>query len=160
MPTTVQVAADPVEVVPEMSKEKYLGRVVCIGEYHKAELSSRLTSAWRCFAKFKDVLCSRSYPLRSRLRLFEAVVTPTALYGSECWTLGAVDRNRLRVAWRKMARKIFRVTRGAEESWVEYIKRATIWVESACAEWGFQNLAIAQASRKFTFATKVSSADS
>ena len=130
-----------------------------MASFHESEFSNRVNAAWRCFAKFKDILCSRSYPLQSRLKLFNAVVTPTALYACECWTMTSSLCNRLRTAWRKMVRKIFRVTRGELESWVDYIKRATEHVESKCALWGYESWEVMQAARKAKFRDAVSHDD-
>ena len=114
-----------------------------------------MNSAWKAFAKIKQILRSRSYPLRSRLKLFEAVVTPTALYGCESWTLNVSVGDKLKVTWRRMIRQIFQIPRNGDESWVEYIKRATARVESQCAELGFHNWATMQPSRKIKFSEKV-----
>eukprot|EP00959_Pyramimonas_sp_CCMP1952_P366511 7676261-Pyramimonas_sp.AAC.1 len=67
-----------VEIIPVTKSEKYLGRLVCLGDYHGTELSHRMAAAWGPFARIKHVLCSRGYPPPARLRLFDAVVTPTA----------------------------------------------------------------------------------
>ena len=44
--------------------------------------------------------------MNSRLRLFHVVITPTGLYGSECWTLSKQLESILRTAQRKMLRMI------------------------------------------------------
>ena len=45
--------------------------------------------------------------LKDKLRLFEAVVTPTILYGAAAWTLTEDMEMLLRTARRKMMRLIF-----------------------------------------------------
>ena len=101
LPERVLVAGAGVDVVPAAGTDRYMGWQLCMGSFHETEFSSSVNAAWRCFAQFKDILCSRSYPLRSRLRLFHAVVTPTALYACECWTMTSNSSARLRTAWRK-----------------------------------------------------------
>ena len=155
LPACINIEGADVDIVPPATYEKYLGRHLYMGSYHESELSNRMNGAWRCFAKFKDVLCSRSYPLRSRLQLFDAVVTPTAMYGCECWTLNVHSRRMLRTTWRKMVRNIFRTPRGDEETWVDYVRRATAHAEARCADWGFRNWAITQPKRKENFAARV-----
>ncbi len=48
---------------------------------------------------------------RDRLRLFDAVVTPTLLYGCEAWTLRIDQPRRLQVLQRKMLRMVLNARR-------------------------------------------------
>ena len=50
----------------------------------------------------ENELCSRHYPLKDRLRLFSAVITPTALFGSKAWVLNAERERKLRSTQRRM----------------------------------------------------------
>ena len=59
----------------------------------------------------KKELCGRHYSLDDRMRLFNAVVTPTILYGSASWTMTQSREERLRTTQKKMLRKIW----GAQE---------------------------------------------
>ena len=51
-------------------------------------------------------LTGKHYSLNSRLKLFDAVITPTVLYGSECWTTTKHLEDILRTTQRKMLRII------------------------------------------------------
>ena len=102
----------------------------------------------------KAQLCSKDFCLVDRLKLCNAVVTSTALYGSETWCLTVAQECKLQVAQRRMLRWMVGVTRkrvceeevklegltsseseperdedveAAEvlEPWVDWIKRAT-----------------------------------
>ena len=53
----------------------------------------------------KKELCDKTYSLHSRLRLFQATVGATVLYGSSAWTLTAERAHLLRTTQRKMLRK-------------------------------------------------------
>ena len=75
------------------------------------ELEHRITRAWAKFGAFKGELCDKRYCLVHRLKLFNAVVTPTVLYGSECWTMTAARAQKLKVAQRKMLRKMLGTAR-------------------------------------------------
>ena len=55
--------------------------------FHMLELSNRLASAWAAFFNFKDALCDTYLPVEKRVKLFEAVVVPCALYGCGAWTV-------------------------------------------------------------------------
>ena len=56
--------------------------------------------------QYKSELTQKHYSLSDRLRLFEAVVTPTVLYGSEAWTMTAEMFKLLRTTQRRMLRMV------------------------------------------------------
>ena len=91
-------------VVAHGESTDYLGRTVCFANFHVAEIKRRLTKGWAVFAKYNDELCGKHYPLRARLRLFHACVTPTVLYGSGAWTMTAEREHLLSTVFRKMLR--------------------------------------------------------
>jgi hypothetical protein len=82
----------------------YLGRKVCLGDMHKAEIENRITRAWGKFMSLKRELCSKHYPLKDRLRYFQATVTATLLYGSGSWTMDATLEAKIRSTQRRMLR--------------------------------------------------------
>ena len=117
----------------------YLGRYVTCNDFHDSEIQNRMTKAWAAFAKNKAELCGRHYPLRARLRLFEATVTATALYGSGTWTMTTDREKLLTTTCRRMLRKMLGTPRRQlqttsgnleEETWVDWIVRATSAAES------------------------------
>ena len=74
--------------------------------------------------------------------MFNAVVTPSVLYGSGSWAMTLEREARLRTAQRRMSRKIFGGGRKAardeeeagekiEETWIEWVKRTTREAEGA-----------------------------
>ena len=54
----------------------------------------------------KQELTGKHYSLNSRLKLFNAVIMPTVLYGSKCWTFSKQLESILRTTQRKMLRMI------------------------------------------------------
>jgi hypothetical protein len=90
-------------------------------------------------------LTDKYYSLFQRLRLFDAVVTPTMLYGSGSWVMSTVRAQKIRTTQRKMLRAILgkgrRVKEASEDSseamteeledgeelenWVQWIRRVT-----------------------------------
>ena len=95
-----------IEVLPRDSSIKYLGRQINFGTLHEDELGFRLRAGWAKFAQHKQELISRHYSLNDRLRLFESIITPTVLYGSECWTMTKVMERALQRTQRRMLRMI------------------------------------------------------
>ena len=63
------------------------------------------------FSKNKKELTDRRYQLKDRLRLFDAVVTPSLLYGCETWALKVDQERRLKVTQRKMLRMVLNAKR-------------------------------------------------
>jgi len=102
----VRVGDMKVEVLPRNGKIKYLGRQITFENGTVVELSNRIKAAWAKFMQYKTELTKKHYSLSDRLRLFEAVVTPTVLYGSEAWTMTAEMSKLLRTTQRRMLRMI------------------------------------------------------
>ena len=76
-------------------------------------------------------MTQKAIPLRLRLKLFHAVVTPTLLYGCSAWVLKAEQEQRIRRTQMRMMRMIMgrsrhRAQDGQDvESWVDWLKRVT-----------------------------------
>ena len=98
------VNGEGIEILAAGDPTMYLGRSLSLIDTQAAELENRISSAWRAFMRRKNELCNKGYPLRSRLRLFEATVTKAALYGSETWVPTAEMARRLSTTQRKMLR--------------------------------------------------------
>ena len=75
-----------IEIIPMQSSIKYLGCHISFGEMQDMELRQRIRGGWAKFMEHKQELTGKHYSLNSRLKLFDAVITPTVLYGAECWT--------------------------------------------------------------------------
>ena len=71
----------------------YLGRQLTFDNFHYAEIKSRISKGWAC---------NRHHLPKSRLKLFDAVVSATMLYGSGAWTKTVEREHLLQVARRRM----------------------------------------------------------
>ena len=151
------------EVLPHGSGTAYLGRFLCFDEFHDAEISCRLDKGRSGFGKLRHVLCDKHYSLASRLKLFDAVVTSTVLYGSGCWTMTSGREQRLQSERRRMLRKIVATPRlvlgqpGGEEiePWVDRVVRATHKAETVYEKAGFKSWVVLQQSRKVALREKI-----
>ena len=83
---------------------EYLGRKHSFKDLHETELDHRISKTWDKFMMMKGELCSKHYRLQDRLRLFQATVSATVLYGSGSWTLTARLEEQLRTTQRRMLR--------------------------------------------------------
>ena len=75
------------------------------------EVRNRIRAAWAKFYKYRQELTSRNYMLEHRLRLFDAVVTPTMSYASGTWTPTKEHERMLQSTQRKMFRLIIKTKR-------------------------------------------------
>eukprot|EP00973_Karenia_brevis_P003799 524533-Karenia_brevis.AAC.1 len=102
----VETSGGRVHILTAAEGTDYLGRRLCLTDFHDTELAARLDKAWRKFHSLKSELCSKHITMRDRVRLFEAAVTSTLLYGSGSWTMTADREKRLKTTQRRMLRRM------------------------------------------------------
>ena len=105
------VKGQKVEILPSSGSTMYLGRLLSMESPHDTELGNRIRKAWAKCMTWKKELCGKSYPLKDRLRLFNATVTPTVLYGCGCWAMTDARERKLRTTQRRMLRWIVGIGR-------------------------------------------------
>ena len=103
---TVDVHGMSVNILPIDGAVKYLGLKFSFYEYQGTELKNRIRAGWAKFMLNKQELTSKSYSLNDRLRLFDAVVSPTVLYAAGAWNLTKDQERLLQKTQRKMLRMI------------------------------------------------------
>jgi hypothetical protein len=130
----VQVLDMQIEILPYSSSVKYLGRKITFDKCHAAEVDHRIACAWRKFMSLKEELTGKQYSLNKRMKLFDATVTATMLYGSAAWALTKELESKIRRTQRKMLRMMMRSNRKivsddeshpSLEPWVDWVKRVT-----------------------------------
>ena len=100
-----------VEILGIGESTAYSGRQLALVDFHDVELQNRINRGWAKFNSLKSELTCQHYPLKDRLRLFEACVTPSVLYSCGTWTMNAERERLVRTAQQRMLRKIVRVGR-------------------------------------------------
>ena len=130
-----QVMDMRIEILYYSSSAKYLERKISFDACHAAEIENRIACAWKRFMTLRDELTSKRYSLNKRMKLFDATVTATMLYGSAAWTLTKELESKIRRTQRKMLRMMMmrsgrRVVERSEagvtlEPWVDWIRRVT-----------------------------------
>jgi hypothetical protein len=178
VPGVVKVAGLDIEVLADDRSTMYLGRALNLQKVQDIEIQHRLSRAWAKFAVYRKELIDKSYPLKSRLKLFNAVVTPTALYACGSWTMTYGRENLLKTTQRKMLRKIlgsqrqttkpqssssedFEVQSDDEqadetlESWIDWIRRVTFESEKHFVQIGGRDWVEEQRRRKWHWAGHV-----
>lgn len=129
----VDVTENFVEIIDAGSYHKYLGRHIS-GEFafrQITEINHRIQVGWYKFGQHKHVLCNRNIGIHLRLKLFDAVVTPTILYGLVALPLSSTSLQKIEVVQRKMLRKIVGWVRLQGESWEATMHRMKDRVEDA-----------------------------
>ena len=76
---------------------KYLGSQVVKIELVETEVKSRVKEGCKVLGVLKSVMSCRTFGMEAKIRLFEGVVVPAALYGAETWGVRAEKRRRLNV---------------------------------------------------------------
>ena len=86
----------------------YLGSIITEDNRCLMEVKRRIALAKQAFMNKKNILTSKHMNIEVRKSFAKSFVWNTLLYGSESWTMGKVERNRLESAemwiWRKMTR--------------------------------------------------------
>ena len=121
------------EILRATDSRKYLGCLLSgdLKQRGRANLRHRLRCAWAKFGKIKATLIDKHVDVKLRLRLFDAVVTPCALYGLTTAPLTAKDEDQLAVTQRKMLRLIVGYVKHAADSWADMYRRLRTRLESA-----------------------------
>ena len=109
--TKVELSDEHVDILPFSGDAKYLGHKLTFDNYHSTELNNRISSTWRKFNLLRHELTSKTYPLKSRLRLFDSAVTTTMMYACESWTLTKDMTTTLKRTQRRMLRLILNTPR-------------------------------------------------
>jgi len=149
---SVSVAGNGVKILPETESERYLGRKLSFADCYGVELNNRIASAWAAFHNHKSELCSRYYRLTDRVKLFDAVVSSAALYGSAAWALTQKQEKKLITVRRTMLRYVFCIHRSKDEDWPCFLKRAACKVEEIAEQKGMESWVVGYRRRKWRFA--------
>ena len=105
-----QIILDGV-VVKDVTKFTYLGSVLDRDGCVEKDVFSRLNKARSSFYNLRGVWKARNVSLVTKMKLFNAIVMSTLLYGSECWSLRVALQNKLGVFQRRCFRNILRIFR-------------------------------------------------
>ena len=87
---------------------KWLGCILGFGKAGNTtvDLNHHLPAASKAFCANKAILCDRNVHVKDRLRFFDAVVSPVALFGSKHRTVHQNDLHQLDAACRKFLRGV------------------------------------------------------
>ena len=132
-PIFIEVANGFMEVMRDGMTHKYLG-ITLPGDLRKRGqiiLQERLRSAWAKFHLLRTSLLNRHVCLSLRLKLFDAVVTPSAIYGLSTAPLRAGDVEHFAAVQRKMLRLMVGYVKAEGDTWEDMYQRLKIRIGSA-----------------------------
>ena len=93
--------------IEDVQSFKYLASMVNPAGESSEEIQSRISSAWSVFLQLRKYLWKRSeLSLRTKLRVYEAMVLSVLLYGCEKWSLKAAEALSLNIFNHKCLRYI------------------------------------------------------
>jgi hypothetical protein len=78
VPGVVNVAGDEIEVLAGDRTTMYLGRALSLQNVQDTEIKHRMSRAWAKFAVYQKELTDDTYPVKSRMKFFNSVVTASA----------------------------------------------------------------------------------
>ena len=108
------------------------------GELQKrgeVECQHRFQAAWYNFHNYSKVLLNHHVPIKLRLKLFDAVVSPCVLFGMSVLPIYQNMMDKFDITRRKMLRKMVGWVRYPEEEWSCTMKRMNDRVNSALEQW-------------------------
>lgn len=133
----MDIADNLVSAIEAGSHHKYLGGCLS-GEFtcrEGAEANHRAQCAWHKFGQHASTLCNPNIAIRLRLKLFDAIITPTVLFGIPILPLSAASFEKLDILQRKVLRKIVGWVRLKDESWEITMHRMKDRVQRALLEY-------------------------
>ena len=129
----IDVDGDMVQVLTDIETHMYLGRKIPadLRRCSVVEVAHRINAAWGKFNKFRYVLTNRHVSIKGRLQLFNAVITPTILFGLGSLPLTKRQLEEIDVLQRKMLRSIVGWYRVEGEAWSDTMRRMKSRVQSS-----------------------------
>ena len=110
---------------------KYLGSLLVPSLKSTTEVDKRLAAASGAFGALrKCVFGNKDISYRVQGKVYQALILSVLLYGSECWTLGSVDRTRLILFHRRCVRTMCRVN--LRMTMVHRIRTTTLLKRCGC----------------------------
>ena len=95
----------------EVDQFKYLGSMIAANGGVEADVRHRVNEGCKVLGAVKGVMKNRGLGINVKRVLYEKVVVPTVMYGSELWGMKVSERQKLNVFEMKCLRSMAGVTR-------------------------------------------------
>jgi hypothetical protein len=97
--------------VPWVTSFKYLGCHLSSDLSDVPNVVARVKAASKAYGALSSILRNKDIRMRVRARLYQQLVLPVLLYGSECWRLSTESKRRLATFHHRCCRKIVGVSK-------------------------------------------------
>ena len=153
----VKVAGSLVEILSGANTHEYLGRLLVgyLKKRSEVELAHRLQIAWGKFHTHKEILTNIHVSLKLRLKYFDAIISPAALFGLASLPLVASQIQRLNVVQRRMLRAVVGWVAVDGNDWQGTMRRMNCKVNFALEKFPVCTWSDSFFKRKFRFAAHV-----
>ena len=85
------------EPIEEVDCLKYLGSQVAADRECERDVVHRMNEGYRAWGAPKSVLSKRGLKIKAKKCLYEGVIAPTSLYGTEAWGMRSAERRKVNV---------------------------------------------------------------
>ena len=86
------------EMIERVNDFKYLGSQISSNGNQEMDVEARLQKATTAFKRlYRGIWKRRDITLKTKFRVYRALIVPIALYGAELWTLTTKVKNKLNV---------------------------------------------------------------
>jgi len=120
----INVNGNPIQTVEQFN---YLGSLVTNNCNLDSEINQRIRNAGRAVYKLKRrVLDDNDLRAETKIAVYKAVVLPTLLYGSECWTVYRKHVKSLEKFHQRQLRNILRI------KWQDYVSNVKVLERANC----------------------------
>ncbi|XP_019253919.1 PREDICTED: uncharacterized protein LOC109232613 [Nicotiana attenuata] len=92
------------QVIPKRGSFKYLGSIIQGNGEIDEDVTHHIGAGWMKWRLDSGVLCDKNVSLRLKGKFYKVVVTPTKLYGAECWPIKNSHTQKLKVDEMRMLR--------------------------------------------------------
>ena len=99
------------EPLGEVDCFKYLGSHVAADGGCEKDVVHRMNERYCAWGSLKSVLSNRGLRIKANTCLYEGVIVPTALYGTEAWGMRSAERRKVNILEMKCLRNLVGVSR-------------------------------------------------
>ena len=105
--TGITVGCQPIEEVKQFT---YLGSVLSDGGNTEADVNCRIGKASAVFQRLRQVWSTTTINTKTKIRFYNTIVLPPAIYASETWKISTRIARKLNVFHQRCLRRILGIT--------------------------------------------------